>query len=67
LFALGALLSIGIVALLIVFSVNAQYQQTLASSALAESIALKPATIWRNCATICGHWPALCLVAAKFQ
>jgi hypothetical protein len=42
LFALGALLSIGIVALLIVFSVNAQYQQILGQQrALAESIALQ--------------------------
>jgi PAS domain S-box-containing protein len=42
LFVLGALLSIGIVALMIVFSVNAQYQQTLSQQReLAESVALQ--------------------------
>jgi len=41
-FVLGALLSIGIVALMIVFSVNAQYQQTLGQQReLAESVALQ--------------------------
>jgi len=42
LFVLGALLSIGIVALMIVFSVNAQYQQTLGQQRqLAERVALQ--------------------------
>ena len=42
LFVLGALVSIGIVALMIAFSVNAQYQQTLSQQReLAESVALQ--------------------------